>query len=115
MISKHRNRAFLQLAVAAALMAAFVILICTRARRVSDTWIIAFILLYLAAVTMWMVGSFTLAKAKGYEGDLACGVFVFLYVVGFCFPIAPLLFPGGVIFGLKDKARHRRRSHRAPI
>lgn len=66
------------------------------------------ILPYLATVTMWMVGSFSLAKAKGYGSDMMGAVFMLLFILGFCFPIAPFVFPAVVLFGLKDKTRERR-------
>ena len=79
--------------------------------RPNDNFLVLVLFLYLGAVVMWMAGSFTLAKAKGYEGDMVGGVFMFLLILGCCFPIAPLLFPGVVIFALKDKTRGRRRRH----
>ena len=112
MISTYRNRGILQLSFAVVLTVVLTIMGYTWGRRMKDTQIAILILLYLAAVTMWMVGGFSLAKAKGYDGDMVGGVFVFLYIAGFCFPLVPFIFPGVVIFGLKDKTRHRHRSHR---
>jgi hypothetical protein len=65
--------------------------------------------LYLATVTMWMVGSFSLAKAKGHHADTVGSIFIFLFILGFCIPMAPFIFPGFVIFGLEDKTKGRRR------
>ena len=56
---------------------------------------------------MWMVASFSLARAKGYQRDFASGLFVVIYIIGFCFPIAPILFPLFIIFALEDKAKSR--------
>jgi len=75
----------------------------------NDNWKVIVILSYLGTVTMWMVGSFSLAKAKGYGSDMMGGIFLFLFILGFCIPFAPFVFPGLVIFGLKDKAQHRSR------
>ena len=67
------------------------------------------VLFYFATVTMWMVGSFSLAKAKGHSADSMGAVFIFLIIFGLCIPIAPFVFPGFVIFGLEDKTRERSR------
>ena len=77
--------------------------------RTSDGMIALLIVFYLATVTMWMVGSFSLAKAKGYSSDMMGAVFIFLFILGFCFPIAPFVLPAVVLFGLKDKTRERLR------
>jgi predicted permease len=77
--------------------------------RTSDGTIALLLLFYLATVTMWMVGSFSLARAKGYSSDMMGAVFIFLFILGFCFPVAPFVFPAVVVFGLKDKTRERLR------
>jgi len=114
MISKYRNRGILELA-GALILTVVLILIAVSSRRqvqgMSDERIMVLLLLYLATMTMWMVGSFTLARAKGHGRDTIGGIFLFLFLLGFCVPIAPFLFPGFVIFGLKDKTRERSRWH----
>lgn len=112
MITKHRNRGISQLAIAILMTAALVFGFMKSGRKTSETsdGVFALLfLLYLATVTMWMVGSFSLAKAKGYGTDMMGGIFIFLFILGFCFPVAPLVFPAVVIFGLKDKTRERLR------
>jgi hypothetical protein len=109
MITKYRNWGILQLICALALTVAVVIVFRGRGLNISDNRTIILIILYLAAVTLWMVGSFSLAKAKGYGSDTMGGIFLFLFLLGFCIPIAPFVFPGFVIFGLKDKMKRRSR------
>ena len=116
MISKHRNRGILQLTLALALTGLLIFMwhkggSHLRLNRVSDGWMIFWFFLYLGTITLWMIGSFSLAKAKGYGTDMIGGLFLFLFVLGFCIPIAPMVFPGFVIFGLKDKTRERKRRH----
>src|SRR5260370_2017536 len=116
MISKHRNRGIFQLAVALVLTALLVFMWHKgaghlRVREVSEGWMVFWFFLYLGTVTLWMVGSFSLAKAKGYDTDMMGGLFIFLFLLGFCFPVAPFVFPGFVIFGLKDKTRERKHRH----
>ena len=82
-----------------------------RLGRLNEGWMVTWFLLYLGTVSLWMVGSFSLARAKGYHTDTMGGLFIFLFLLGFCFPVAPFLFPAVVIFGLKDKASERRRFH----
>src|SRR5690242_8809946 len=112
MITKHRNRGIGQLACAVFMTVALVILFRhSGGFRMSDNWKVILILSYLSTVTMWMVGSFSLAKAKGYGSDMMGGIFLFLFLLGFCIPIAPFVFPGLVIFGLKDKTKRRSQRH----
>jgi len=112
MIAKYRNKGLLQLACAVAMTALFVYLILYwKIRSPSDNRGIVLALLYFACWTMWMVASFTLAKAKGYATDLAGGILLFLILLAFCFPIAVFLFPVVVLFGLNDKTRERLRRH----
>jgi len=110
MIARYRNKGFIQLACAVAMTALLVFLYSRWDRRSpNDNIVILLVFLYFACWVLWMVASFTLAKAKGYSTDLAGGIFLFLIVVGFCFPIAALLFPIVVLFGLNDKTRERLR------
>ncbi|HEY3864128.1 MAG TPA: hypothetical protein VGO59_19845 [Verrucomicrobiae bacterium] len=114
MIPKHRNRGIIQLAagLGMAVLCGFMLrdaLPDLRAGTMSDGWKALLVLVYLATVTMWMAGSFSLAKAKGYGTDIMGPVFVFLFLLGICVPLSPFLFPWVVIFGLKDKMRVRRR------
>jgi hypothetical protein len=110
MISRFRNRSLLQYAIAILLTVLFGI-VASRINRVNvnDDQLVMLILLYVGSWVMWMWGSFTLAKAKGYGSDWSGNVFIFLLALGFCFPIAPFIFPGFIIFGLKDKTRDHRR------
>jgi hypothetical protein len=114
MIPRLRNRGILQLTCGLALTVAFIATALAsrrQAHRISDERILLLILLYFASVIMWMVGSFTLARAKGHGRDTIGGIFLFLLLLGFCVPIAPFVFPGVVIFGLKDRTRERSRWH----
>ena len=114
MIAKYRNRGILELA-GALILTVVLILVAVASRRqvgrMSDERIVVLLLLYLGATTMWMIGSFSLARAKGHGRDTIGGIFLFLFLLGICVPIAPFLFPGFVIFGLKDKTRERSRWH----
>ena len=74
----------------------------------SDNYLVLLLFVYLGCWTMWMVASFTLAKAKGYAGDFAGAIFLLLIVLGFCFPVAVFVFPAVVLFGLEDKTKTRR-------
>src|SRR5712691_9462715 len=106
MIPKYRNRGILQLICALAMTVALIAIALSsrrQAHRMSDERILVLILLYFGSVKMWMVGSFTLARAKGHGRDTIGGIFLFLLLLGFCVPIAPFVFPGLVIFGLKDR------------
>jgi hypothetical protein len=107
MITKHRNRGLAQLVFAILMTVGLVFGVLKDGRHTSDGMTALLVLLYFATVTMWMVGSFSLAKAKGYGSDMMGGVFLFLFILGFCFPIAPFAMPAVVIFGLKDKTRER--------
>jgi hypothetical protein len=114
MISKHRNRGFLQLAIAVVLTVVSVLLIRRamphfRLHRAGDGWLLLLIPLSLGTVTLWSMSGFTLAKAKGYHPDMLGPVFVFLYIVGLCFPVVFFGFPLFVILGLKDKTLPRKR------
>lgn len=110
MIARYRNKGFIQLACAVAMTALLVFLFVRWDRRSpNDNIGVLLLLLYFACWTLWMMASFTLAKAKGYSADLAGGIFLSLIVLGFCFPIAVLLFPIVVLFGLNDKTRERLR------
>jgi len=80
-----------------------------RGLHTSDNWFVLAILLYVACWAMWMFASFTLARAKGYGPDHFGAILIFLYIFAFCFPVAIFVFPVVAIFGLKDKAKERRR------
>ncbi len=113
MIPKYRNRALIQLACALVLTALLVFWISLIVRQGiqhrNENYMALLLVLYLGCWTMWMIASYSLAKAKGYSGEMAGGIFVFLMVIAFCFPIAAILFPVAVIFGLDDKTRRRLR------
>ena len=96
MIPKHRNRAILQLASALALTVAIIVIAVSSRRqpqRISDERIVVLLLLYLGSMTLWMIGSFSLARAKGHGRDTIGGIFLFLFLLGFCVPLAPLFSP----------------------
>jgi hypothetical protein len=107
MIAKYRNRGIIQIVCALVLTVLLVVLIRNRGPRVSDDKVALGFLLYCAAWTMWMVASFSLAKARGYASDFTGTLFLLFFIVGFCFPIAPMLFPLYIVFALKDKTRDR--------
>ena len=110
MISKHRNRAIVQLVCAIGLTALFIYLISRKhGLHPSDNWVVFGILLYVACWAMWMFASFSFAKAKGYGPDYFGAILIFLYIFGFCFPVAIVIFPVVAIFGLKDRTKGRRR------
>jgi biotin transporter BioY len=80
-----------------------------------DNWLGLVVLLYMGAAILWIVGCFYLAKAKGYDQDRVGGMFLLLFVLGCIIPVAPCIFPIGVLF-LKDKARrHVRRRRDDPV
>jgi hypothetical protein len=116
MISKHRNRGIWQLALAFVLSGVFVVLAHNalphlRRDQVIQGGMVLGLFVYLGTVTLWMVGSFSFANAKGYDTDTMGALFLFLFFLGLCLPVAPILFPIVVLFGLKDKTRHRNRWH----
>lgn len=115
MIPKYRNRASIQIACALGLTALCVLLSLKQAHTAiskrSETGTALLIVTYPATWLMWMAASFSLTKAKGYDRDLASGLFVIIYIVGFCIPIAPILFPLFIIFALEDKTRRRMSRH----
>ena len=111
MLTHHRNRGIIQLCCALALTGLLVGL-WRRDRLEDDDWFMPMLLLYVGAVIAWWMAGFSFAKAKGYEGDRVTKVFWFLLFLGCFIPIASLLFPAFVIFGLRDKHRSRRSRHR---
>ena len=115
MISRYRNRSILWFACASVLTAAFGVAFVSAGKMTHDNWIVLLMFLYLGSVTLWMVGCFNLAKAKGYGDDRVGGMFLLLFILGCFVPFAPCIFPLGVLF-LKDKTRrhvHRRRDDNA--
>ena len=115
MIPRYRKRASIEIACALGLTALCVLLtfkqVHTAISKRSEAGTVLLIITYLATWLMWMAASFSLTKAKGYDRDLAGGLFVIIYIVGFCFPIAPILFPLFIIFALEDKTRRRLSRH----
>ena len=111
MISRYRNRSILWFACATVLTPAFGFAFANVGKMTNDNLGVLALFLYLGSVTLWMVGSFNLAKAKGYGDDQVGGVFLFLFLLGCIIPFAPCIFPLGVLF-LKDKTRRRPVRHR---
>jgi hypothetical protein len=111
MISRYRNRSILWFVFATVLTAAFGVAFASVGKMTHDNWIVLLMFLYLGAVSLWMVGCFNLAKAKGYGDDQVGGMFLLLFVLGCIIPFAPCIFPLGVLF-LKDKTRRRHVHHR---
>ena len=112
MITKYRNRAFLQMTAAIILSAAlvFVIYKARHMRGDAGNLVGLGLLLYLAAYVMWAMSSLTLARARGYQRDAIGALFGVCCILGlFCFPILPMLFPFYIIFGLEDKTKDRMR------
>lgn len=109
MISKYRTKGFIQLTCAIIMSALLVYLFLRRdSQHPSENYFILLLFLYIGCWTMWMIASFSLAKAKGYAGDMAGGILLFLILIGFCFPVAVFVFPAVVLFGLKDKTKGRK-------
>ena len=113
MIFKYRNRAVLQIVVAIILSVLLVIVFrkSIHVRVGEDNWTALGVVLYLAAYAMWVISSLNLARAKGYQRDAMGALFTICFVIGFCIPILPLLFPFFIIFGLEDKTKDRMRRH----
>jgi hypothetical protein len=109
MIARYRNRAFLEIFLATVLSGLFATVFhkATHMGRDSDNWNALWIVLYLAAYAMWVMASLSLAKAKGYERDAMGALFMMCFIVGFCIPLLPILFPFFIIFGLEDKIKRR--------
>ena len=78
-------------------------------RHGADSWNVLAIVLYVAAYAMWVKASLTLAKARGYRRDTIGVLFAVCFIVGFCIPILPPLFPFFILFGLDDKVKDRLR------
>ena len=111
MIVKHRNWAFLQMVIAILLSVLFIIVL-RKAKHMNhgaDDWNVLGVVLYVAAYAMWVMASFSLARAKGYHGDAMGALLTVCLILGFCIPILPILFPFYMIFGLEDKTKGRRR------
>ncbi len=112
MIAKYRNRGLIQLGVALVATGLLVYLATKLDRRHrSDNLFILILFVYIGCWVLWMAGSLSLAKAKGYGGDMAGGILLFLILLGFCVPISVFAFPVVVMFGLKDKTGHRSRRY----
>jgi cobalamin synthase len=111
MISKYRNRALIQIVIAITLTILLVLVfrMANRFRPSSDDWFVLALILYVAAYAFWVMGSLSMAKARGYNGDSIGFLFMVCFIVGFCIPILPLLFPFFIIFGLEDKTKNRTR------
>lgn len=117
MISRYRNRSILWFVFAALLTAAFCVAFAQVGKLSNDNWSVLSFFLYLGAAVLWMVGCFNLAKAKGYGADQVGGMFLFLFILGCVIPIAPCIFPIGVLF-LRDKTQRpvrRRRGDNADL
>jgi hypothetical protein len=115
MIPKYRNRALIEIACALGLTVLCVLLtrkvMHTAISQRSGGWTALVVIAYFATWVMWMVASLSLTRAKGYQRDFTSGLFVFIYIIGFCFPIAPVLFPLFIILALEDKTKGRMRRH----
>jgi hypothetical protein len=111
MISKYRNRALLQIVIAVVLSVLLVIAFRKSIHTIAgkDNWTILVLTLYVAAYAMWVVASLSLARARGYQRDAMGALFAVCFIIGFCIPILPLLFPFFIIFGLEDKTKDRKR------
>jgi hypothetical protein len=113
MIAKYRNRALWQILIAVILSVSLVLVFkraqSTRYSQDNTNWLCVALLLYLASYAMWVIASLTLARARGYQRDAMGAIFVVCYILGFCIPILPLLFPFFIIFGLDDKTKGMRR------
>jgi hypothetical protein len=114
MITKHRNRAFIQMGIALVLTVSMVLVFMSlaakrRQHQDMDSWAALAIVLYLGSYAMWTAASLTLARAKGYPRDFGGALFLGCFILGFCIPIVPVLFPFYILFGLEDRAK--RRSH----
>ena len=111
MITKYRNRALLEIAIAIVLSVLLVLVFrkCHHVREGLSNWLCLGIFLYFAAYAMWVVASLSLARARGYQRDAMGVLFVVCFVAGFCIPIFPLLFPFFIIFGLEDKTKNSKR------
>jgi uncharacterized membrane protein len=114
MISKYRNRALLQTIFAIILTISTVVFLVVLHKHIyrrdeSNDWGVLIIPLFFADWAMWMLVSFTLAKAKGYSKDFAGGLFIMMFILGFCIPMAPMLFPLYIIFAMEDRAKDRTR------
>jgi cytochrome c oxidase assembly factor CtaG len=111
MIAKHRNWALVQIVVAIALTVALVMVFrkSVHVREGADNWDVLGIALYVAAYAAWVSASLTLARARGYQRDAMGALFMVVFVIGFCIPILPILFPFFIIFGLQDRTKDRMR------
>lgn len=114
MIAKDRNRAFMQF-VCALILTVLQLIFFLKIQRLVATQdeFVVFFLTYFSSVALWMLGSYNLAKAKGYDSHTIGGVFIVLFIAGFCVPMAALLYPAVVLFGLPDKNRRGRRRSRS--
>jgi hypothetical protein len=111
MIAKYRNRGIIELASAFIMTGILIYFVAApkKSLRTNEGWIVAAIFLYFAAFVMWIRSGFSFVRAKGYPRDYAGKMFLFLIILGFCFPMAVWVLPAVAIFGLEDKTKTRRR------
>jgi cytochrome c oxidase assembly factor CtaG len=111
MISKYRNRALLQIVIAIVLSVLLVVVFRKSIHTFvnKNNWTALGVILYVASYAMWVMASLSLARARGYQRDAMGVLFAVCFIIGFCIPILPLLFPFFIIFGLEDKTKDKMR------
>ena len=82
MISKYRNLGLLQVAVALTLSVSFALLIRRHdpLHRHDDWTLPVCLVLYVSAWVMWVLGSLSFTRAKGYNRDLGGTLLLFFIV-----------------------------------
>ena|SRR5215208_1772413 len=111
MISKYRNLGIVYSALALALTVLFVVLLRKSMGFREESLLVYLIPVYLGAAILWIMASYTLAKAKGYGPDTLGRVLMVSILLGFCCQPLALVFPF-IGFFLDDRTRPRRDSHR---
>src|SRR5262245_29464749 len=111
MITKYRNLGIVYTVLALGLTVLFIIVLRQSMGLREETWRVYLIPVYMAAAVLWIMASYTLAKAKGYGPDALGRVLLVSILLGFCCQPLALVFPF-LGFFLEDRTRGRKHSHR---
>ena len=110
MIPRYRNKAFKRLSVSFLLVVLTFLLLSQRGFSLPSALVaICVILLATFAVVFYIQGNIALAEAKGYDSSVVAAIIIVSALcTGGLFFGMPLI----ILFGLKDRLRRRRHSHR---
>jgi len=113
MIPHYRNTAIKRLALSFLFMVLTVALCGTRVHGMSGAFVVTLgITLSTFALVFYFQGNLALAKAKGHDGS---GVAAIVIVAAVCFGPLILFTPFILLFGFKDRTKHRRHSRETEL